>query len=146
MKNLVCPVSQEKVQEHLPRVTAFFTIAILTAYLISGYLPLILFLFLDFFIRGINKSRYSLLFQLARITSKIFSFKSHAIDKAPKLFAARIGAVLTATAIVFHAIGILPVADGIAITIILFAFLECVLNLCVACYIYTFLIFPLYYR
>ena len=144
MKNLVCPVSQEKIYEHLPRVTAFYVISLFLVYILTGFLPVLIFLLYDFLVRGANQSRYSILFQMARLTSKMLKLKSNSIDKAPKLFAARIGTVLTSVAIIFQILGFIHISVGVALLVMVFSTLECVFNLCVACYIYTFLIFPLY--
>lgn len=146
MKNLVCPVSKEKIPEHIPRITAFYIIALLLLYVLTGYLPVLLFLLYDFFVRGINLSKISLLANLALLTSRTLQIKSSLIDKAPKLFAARIGAVLVGLAIVFHIANLSYMSIGISSLISAFAFLECVLNVCVACYIYTLVVVPIYNR
>ena len=146
MKNIVCPVSQDRIPEHLPRIIAFFTIALFLVYIITGFLPLLLILFYDFMARGLNRSNYSILFIFAKSTSKLLHLKSQPIDKAPKLFAARIGAAITGLTILSHLAGLTYVSISLASLVAIFAFLECVVNFCVACYIYTLLIFPFYYK
>ena len=144
MKNIVCPISTERVQEHLPRVTALFVISLLGVYLISGSIAVLVFLLVDFVARGAGYVRFSLLHASASGVSKALNLKSELIDKAPKLFAARLGAVMMGVALVFELTGIPSGAFLIAVMVGVFATLECVLNFCIGCYVYSLIVLPVF--
>jgi hypothetical protein len=144
MKNIVCPISAERVPEHLPRITALFVISLLSIYLITGSLLILLFLIFDFIARGSGYTRFSLLNAGANALSRILDIESELIDKAPKLFAARLGTIMMALALLFQFLGIPNAASVIAIMVGVFATLECVFNFCVGCYVYSLVVFPVF--
>lgn len=146
MKNVVCPISAERVPEHLPRITALLVICLLGTYLFTGYVLVLMFLFIDFIIRGAGYSRFSILHVAANGVSKILNIRSELIDKAPKLFAARLGAVMIGVAVVFEFATIPGASIIIAIMLGVFASLECVFNFCLGCYVYNFLVLPVFSR
>jgi hypothetical protein len=65
------------------------------------------------------------------------------IDKAPKVFAARIGFVFSMLTLAGMLLGLEVLATISASTLVLFAFLECGLNFCMGCWVYTYVVFPL---
>jgi hypothetical protein len=143
MKNIVCPVSFEKVNENIPRVTAFIVTTLLLGYIFTGYISVILFLIFDFFTRGFNYSKYSLVHRLAKPIADNLNIQGTLIDKAPKLFAARLGGVFAILISLFHLFQFGIVASILAFVVAVFAALECFFNLCVGCYIYSWFILPL---
>jgi hypothetical protein len=142
MKNIVCPVSFEKVHENIPRVTAFFVVTLLLSYILTGYILIVLFLMLDFFIRGFNYSKYSLVNHLAKPIADNLSVPGILIDKAPKLFAARLGGVFALFISFFYFIQFEIISSILALVVAIFAALECFFNICVGCYIYSWFILP----
>ncbi len=146
MKNIVCPISNERIPEHLPRVTAFYVLLIFILYLVSGNLLLVVFLAFDFLLRGFNRSKFSVINQVAKQTSKALSLQSPFIDKAPKIFAARLGGAIAVLIILLHLLDLHIGAKSLALTVSFLATLECVLNLCVGCYIYNWFVLPLFVR
>ena len=143
-KDVVCPVSNEKVPEHLPRVTAFITIALIGSYLYSPNPFILAFLAVDFLFRGYNQPKYSLLNSLAKKMSKALRLKSISIDKAPKIFAARLGGFMFLLALVANILGGIDVTYVVTLLVASLATLECVFNFCVGCYIYNYLVLPFY--
>lgn len=143
-KNVVCPVSNEKVPEHLPRVTAFLNIALIVIYLHYPTPFLLAFLTIDFLVRGYNQPKYSLLNYLARNLSRLLKLKSNPIDKAPKIFAARLGGVMFLSALIINLSGGIDITYVITIMVATLSTLECVFNFCVGCYIYNYLVLPFY--
>ena len=146
MKNIICPISSERIPEHLPRITAFFVISIIIAYIITGFVPLIIFLSIDFFLRSFNLSRISIIHHLATFTSTAFKLKSLSIDKAPKLFAARLGGIMSLLIIVLHFAGAPHGAITLSILLAGLSTLECVLGFCVGCYMYSWIVLPVFSR
>lgn len=146
MKNIICPISNQKIPEHLPRVTAFYVISLLIAYMITGFLPILFFLAYDFFTRGFNLSGLSLVNIVARKTGALLQINSLPIDKAPKLFAARLGGFMTVLVIIFHLLNYSIPALSLSALIITLSTLECVVGFCVGCYIYSWIVLPVFVR
>ncbi len=145
MKNVVCPISNEKVLVNIPRINAFLVVGMLVGYMLSDYIVMVAFLVIDFLIRGFFSSRYS---PLAVISSKLHSmFKwnnEKMINKAPKIFAARLGFVFTVMILFFHLLGFQMLANAFSTILILFASLECVLNFCMGCWVFTLFVNPFF--
>ena len=146
MKNIVCPISAERVQEHVPRITALFVISLLTLYLFTGFVPILVFMAADFIIRGAGYSQFSILHQGTVAFSNGFHLKSDKIDKAPKLFAARLGAVMMIAAFILDVASFNVGATAIAAIVVFFATLESALNFCVGCYVYSLVVLPIYQK
>lgn len=144
MKNVICPISNEKVAEHLPRVTAFYNILLMSLFLFEQNIFILLLVGIDFLLRGFGYQQYSLLHNLSFTTSKLFKLNSPRIDKAPKQFAARLGGVMFIVAASLFLIGATSASFVIVSMVIILAALEGLFAFCVGCYIYTYLIFPFY--
>lgn len=143
MKNLICPVSSERIPEYLPRVTAFYVIGLLFTYLFTFFTPILLFLLYDFFVRGFGWPNYSLIHLTAKKTSELLHLKGKSIEKAPKIFAARLGIIMVFAALILDLASVQAGAIAFSVGLIVFASLECVLNFCVGCYVYTYVVLPL---
>jgi len=144
MNKVICPVSSERIQAHLPRVTAFFVVSSILTYVITGWSVILIFLLADFAARATNNGKFSIIFQLAVFTSKALNLKSSAIDKAPKVFAARLGALMFLGATILHLTGLTEAAYIITLLVAILASLECAFNFCVGCVIYSAIVFPFF--
>ncbi len=146
MKNLICPVSNEKISEHLPRVNALIVILIIGVYVITQNIVVPIFLAIDFLVRGYGLTQYSLTLQAAVAISKVIKLQSAKIDKAPKVFAARLGGIMFLGVIVLQLFGLPFFATLLSTLVASLALLECVIGFCAGCYIYTFIINPVFGR
>jgi hypothetical protein len=64
------------------------------------------------------------------------------IDKAPKLFAARVGLLFSIMGFVWFVLS--PIASIVVIAVLtFFAFLESLFDFCVGCVVYTYVILPM---
>lgn len=144
MKNIICPVSQEKVNEYVVRVTAFWIIMLTALYIAIPNLLIPVFLVTDFYIRAFTRYRYSPVSWLSAGITRRAGFGQVWIDKAPKVFAARIGLVLSLMILVFTLTGFPALATVVASILVFFAFLECGINFCAGCWVYTYVVLPLY--
>jgi len=143
VKQLICPVSPERVDENRVRVTALGVVFTMGAYFVTGFALFPALLVVDFVIRGFTKLSYSPLSYLAHLFVKATGTSPVLIDKAPKVFAARIGLVLT-TITTLSALMHWPLlAYTTGSVLVLFAFLECGLNFCMGCWLYTYVVYPL---
>jgi hypothetical protein len=112
-------------------------------FLMTGWWIFPAILTVDFFIRAFTKLPYSPFSWLGHLLVSLLQTQPVMIDKAPKIFAARIGflfSVLTLGAALLN----LPLFSFVtASTLVIFAFLECGLNFCMGCWVYTYVVYPL---
>ena len=140
---LICPVSTERVDENQVRITALGVVITMGAFFLTGSPVFPALLAVDFYIRAFTRMRYSPLGWLGYLLVKTIGLQPVLIDKAPKVFAARVGFLLTfiTTAAALSGLQVLAVVTGA--TLVGFAFLECGLNFCAGCWIYTYVVYPL---
>ena len=143
LNQLVCPISTERVDENRVRTTAFGTLTIMGLFFMTNNPVFPGILMLDFYIRAFTRLKYSPLSFLAHLFVKVIGTEPVWIDKAPKMFAARVGFLLTTltTAAALLNLPFLALITGS--TLVLFSFLECGLNFCAGCWVYTFVVYPL---
>lgn len=144
MKNIVCPYSPDRVSENTPRIIALFAVILLVIYVYTNWIIIPAFLLFDFFVRGFLESEKSILLKIAKVINSKFLKKGKMIDKAPKLFAARLGILFSLMILVADVIGLSGLSVGLSIVLILFASLEGVMNFCVGCWVYSFFVLPFY--
>jgi len=142
LKELICPVSPERVDENRVRVTALGVVIIMGSYLITGNAVFPAILVVDFFIRAFTHLRFSPLSWLAHHIVNSIGTQPVMIDKAPKVFAARIGMTLTLLTTLGAVFNWYLMSYITGSVLILFAFLECGLNFCMGCWVYTYLVYP----
>lgn len=133
-----CPIDYNTIDEHVARLNGFFTVILLcVAYFIQPFLYLIILL--DFLLR-VLKTQYSPVAQFSKLILNLLHIKPVPIDRAPKLFAAKIGFIMSMLLIIFFAASLKP---ALTITLIFFLFaasLESFFNYCLGCKIYTLLV------
>lgn len=143
INNLICPVSSDRVDENRVRATAFGVILLLGFFFMTSHPVFPAILIVDFYIRAFTRLKYSPLSFLGHQLVRLLGTQPHMIDKAPKVFAARVGllfsVLITASALLGFSMG----SAIFAATLVLFAFLECGLNFCAGCWVYTYVVFPL---
>lgn len=144
MKQLVCPISNEKVNEHLTRLNALFAILLITAGFLFNSVMFSLLLLADFFIRAFANSKYSPVSYASSGVARMLQLRKKPIDKAPKIFAARMGFIMTLIIASFFILGFHTASLVVAGILVFFATLEFVFGICVGCYIYTYIILPAY--
>ena len=140
----ICPISDKKINERVARINAAFTVFLLILFGLTGSVFLILFLAFDFLLRATSYSKFSLVGISSRNIVRYLPFDIHLINAGPKIFAARIGLVLSSVIIIASFSGIDWLAFGIAGILGLFSFLEAAFGICVACEIYPY-VYNLFY-
>ena len=144
MKNLICPVSNKKANENIVRITAFWVVVLTVLFIIFPNPIIPLFLALDFYIRAFTRLPYSPLSWISAGIGRSLNFTPRWIDKAPKIFAARVGFLFSMLMLVLTLSGVTIAAISTASVLVLFAFLECGLNFCAGCWVYTYIVLPVY--
>lgn len=140
---LICPISTERVDENRVRFTAFGVVLIMGMFILSGNPLFPAFLAVDFYVRAFMKLKYSPLGWLSDRFVKAIGPPPVWIDKAPKVFAARVGLLLTTLTTATSLLGLPLLAVVTGSTLVIFAFLECGLNFCAGCWIYTYVVYPI---
>jgi hypothetical protein len=143
LKELICPVSTARVDENRVRVTALGVVMLMGSYLITGNAVFPAVLVVDFFIRAFTRLPFSPLSWLAHHIVTLIGTQPVLIDKAPKVFAARIGMTLTLLTTLGAVFNWYLMSSITGSVLILFAFLECGLNFCMGCWVYTYMVYPL---
>ena len=144
MKQIICPISNEMVNERLTRLNAFFTILIVTAGFVFNSVIFPLVLLADFFIRAFTNARISPVSFLSTGLAKLLHLSKKPIDKAPKIFAARMGFVMTLVIATLFLLQFYTASMVVAGILVFFATLEFAFGICVGCIIYTYFVLPLY--
>jgi len=144
LKQLVCPISNEHISERVTRINALLTTLLVVAGFVFNSPFFVVFLMSDFFIRAFTKLKYSPLSYFSYQMVNAFQLDKKVIDKAPKVFAARLGFLMTLTIIILFISGLNVAAVAVAGILLFFASLEFALGLCMGCIMYTYLVLPFY--
>lgn len=134
----ICPISDKRINENVARGNATLTVLFLTAFVITSKVLLIVFLLIDFLLRGMELSRYSPFAIICSKVVKLLGIKPKIINAGPKLFAARIGLFFSLTILVSSLSGLEITAYILTGVFGVCAFLEAFFGYCVACKIYPF--------
>lgn len=142
--NISCPVDHVTISENRARITAFLVFVTALVFLFTEYWPVALLLAVDFFLRGFGYGSYSPLFWLSGWLGKYIVITVRFVDRAPKLFAARLGFILADCLLIAAACEVRPMAYGLVALLLIFSFLESVFGFCAGCVIYSILkrVFP----
>lgn len=140
---LVCPISDQKIDSNVSRVTVFLGAILIALYVVTQDPEYMVVLAIDYGIRAFWDVHYSLLLWLARGIVKVLRVPERKIDLAPKLFASRLGFMCAAASVVLSYSLFQMVSIGIAIMFLSLTLLDSVFNFCVGCLIYHYLVFPL---
>lgn len=144
MKQLLCPISTERINERVTRFNALIGIIITISGFVFSSSLFFVFLATDFYIRAFTKIKFSPISFVSYQMANAFKLEEKRIDKAPKIFAARIGFLLTISITVLFILNLNIAALIIGGVLVFFASLEFALAICMGCLMYTYLILPFY--
>lgn len=142
MRTLVCPISAQRISRHVARLTGLMMATMIALYLLTDNIAFIIAIVIDYFIRAFTTLPYSPFSWVAMQIERQTNWAPSQIDKAPKIFAARVGWLFAlGTAVLYF---IYPPASMIVgATLMTFALLESVFDFCVGCVVYTYVVLPL---
>ena len=134
----ICPVSEKQINENVSRMNAFFTVVFVIAGILtrSVYFPLILTF--DFLLRNIMEGRLSPVVHLNRYMAGVLSVRRRMINAGPKIFAARVGLILSSIAVLLNIVSSAGASVVPMVLLGLFSFLEMACGYCVACKLYPY--------
>ncbi len=144
MKQLICPISNEYINERVTRLNALFGIILIVTGLVFNSVLFIIFLTADFYTRAFSNAKYSPISYLSHRMAHALNLDKKNIDKAPKIFAARIGFIMSLAIAILMLFQLNAAAIAVAGILVFFASLEFVLAICMGCIIYSYLVLPFY--
>ena len=144
MKQLVCPISSEKINERVVRLNALFGILLLISAFLFHSVYFVVFLMVDFYVRVFTKAKYSPISFISHSMANALNLGNKKTDKAPKIFAARLGFLFTFVLSVLLILDYQTAAYIVGGMLVFFATLEFALAICVGCYIFTYVVLPFY--
>ncbi len=140
--SVICPVSEEKVNENVVRIIAFFTILVVLAGVYFKSSIVIAAIAVDFYLRTFTSGTFSPLKYISKRFSNYLVASPKLVDAAPKKFAAGIGFLFTlsiAGLLLFHHY---IAANSLAAALLICAGLESFKGFCVGCLTYTYIVLP----
>lgn len=141
MKNLICPTSTERLSHQVVRLTGLMMAGLLLLYLWTGSPWFIWAAVIDYTVRAFSLFATSPFSWLAAQIVGLLGWQIRTIDKAPKIFAARVGWLFAFLGALL--IGPFPILGvALILTLMTFALLESIIDFCMGCVIYTYLVFP----
>ena len=142
MKNILCPISDERINEQVTRLNALLAIVTVVLAFVSKSPLFLIFLMADFYMRGFTMLKYSPISYASSRLSNALQLTNKPIDKAPKIFAARLGFVMSSVISLLFIFNFQLSAGIIAGVLIFFASLEFAFAICIGCTIYSYLVLP----
>jgi hypothetical protein len=144
VKQLVCPVSEERINEQATRLNAFFGIVLVISGFVFNTAFFFVFLLADFYIRAFTNVKFSPISFISFSMVNALKLNKKSIDKAPKIFAARLGFLMTLAITVLFLLQLNTAAIVVGGILVFFAALEFALAICMGCIMYTYIILPFY--
>ena len=148
IKSLACPMSFERIDKNVVRSSAIITAGIIALYSVlslastASVLILMSALAGDYAVR-VFTSQLSPIGWLGRQLTRRLGMTPKPMDKAPKIFAVRVGFLFAAGSVgLFFVDPTIAIGLGLALTV--FNLLDGVLDICVGCYFYTYVSLPLF--
>lgn len=135
----VCPVNERQINENVTRLNALVTFIVVALFILTPYKWILLFLPVDFALRAWFQGRFSPIGRMNNYLVRSLNLGESLINEGPKVFAARIGLILSALAVISFFAGFTIVAYILGGILVFFSFLEATFGFCVACKIYPFI-------
>jgi hypothetical protein len=139
-RDIVCPVSSERLNKRACRVGATLTAALLVLFFVTNWWPVIAFIVLDYAVRVFTR-QIAPIAMLANGILRAVGVAPVLMDKAPKVFAWRVGFIMAAASAAVFPFSTV-VSAAVALALAAFNVLDGLCNFCVGCIIYTYVILP----
>jgi len=141
--NVICPISNVKINSYVSRLTVFMNAILIVLFLLTGN-PLFMWVVaIDYGIRALWNPQFSPLRWGAAQLVEIARLPEKLTDQAPKMFASRVGFLFAAFSVLFFLMS--PIIGAIVAGILLvFTILDSVFDFCVGCLTYQYIVLPLF--
>ena len=143
MKGLVCPVSFREINKNSSRFSIFLLTLGIEVFLLTDNIYIMMFVAFDYSFRIFDVIKYSPVSLITDMFFKLFRLPVKLINKAPKVFASRMGLLFAMLSIGFYYF-IPDISFVFAVILIVCTFLDSVFNVCFGCLIYHYIVFPFY--
>ena len=136
-------MSPGRTDRNVVRITGFMMAVMIALYALTGNVLFVAVIAVDYFIRAFTSVNQSPFGWLACHVARIFNLPEHPIDKAPKIFAARVGFLFSLATVVLYFV-FPPASLVVGLALMGFALLESVFDFCVGCVVYTYVVLPVF--
>ena len=144
IKQLICPISNEYINERVTRMNALLSVLLIITGIVFNAVIFMAFLTADFYTRAFSNAKYSPISYVSYRMVNALNLNKKEIDKAPKIFAARIGFLMSLTITLLMLLQFNTAVYFVGGILIFFASLEFALAICMGCILYTYLVLPFY--
>jgi len=144
MKAVICPISIEKTDSNISRLTALLNVIFLVVFITTSNPIFIVFVFVDFFIRATLNNKYSPVRFAAAGIVRAINLKKKPINLAQKVFASRLGFVCALSSLMLYLLDYNTASIVVAALLMILSFMDAVFKFCVGCLIYNYLVYPFY--
>lgn len=141
---LVCPISNEKIDSNVSRLTIFISVILVTIFMVTDQRILLYIAATDYFIRAFTSGKVSPLRFVALQVSNVLNWTPKMINKAPKVFAARLGFICLFSSAVLVNLGYSTASIVTASMACSLFVLDALGIVCLGCVIYHHLVFPFF--
>ena len=138
MRSVSCPISSNIIDNSEFKIAGVIYILLLLGYLFSGYLFLVGYTLIDILMRLSPLKKSPALF-LSHIVVKFVELKPSPSNEAPKRFALILGSIMLFFIMITHIYSFDFLALIITSNLIILKLLDVVLDYCVGCKLYGFL-------
>ena len=136
----ICPVSFKQINENLSRLNATFTVLMSVLFILTSSPVFVLVLTVDFILRNLLEGRFNPVIRLNKYIIQTVQIPGHMINAGPKIFAARVGLILSLLGAILLFTGNPHISIAIIGILALFSFMEAAFNFCVACKLYPYVL------
>ncbi|WP_319511231.1 DUF4395 domain-containing protein [uncultured Draconibacterium sp.] len=144
MRQIVCPISKDVVDEKVTRLNALIGILMIITGFVMDSSILLIALMADFFMRAFTQVKVSPISYVSHRLSNALHLKEKPTSKAPKIFAARLGFIMMLAIVGLFLAQLTTASMVVAGMLVFFASLEFALGICMGCIIYTYIVLPFY--
>ena len=102
MKTIVCPISTQQINRNVVRMTGFMMAAMIALYAFTDIIYFVIAITIDYLIRAFTPLKYSPFSGLAYQITRLLKLQEKQIDKAPKIFAARVGFLFALATVILY--------------------------------------------
>lgn len=134
----LCPISSSIINSSEFKVAGLVYIFLLFGYLFSGYLFLIGYTLVDILMRLSSLSKSPVL-SFSAVVVKVAKLKYSPRNEAPKRFALMLGSIMLLSIMLAHLYSFDVLAFVITLNLVLLKLLDVVLDYCVGCKLYSYL-------
>ncbi|MDD2357642.1 MAG: DUF4395 domain-containing protein [Thiovulaceae bacterium] len=131
-----CPLAFRLIDGTIARISAVFVSLFVISFLFTAQKLFLFFILIDFLMRLYGLKKYSIVYNLALIIKKIFSFKTEMTDAGAKRLAAHFGVVFVFLLLSESFLNLQVALYVTAGIFLLCTGLEIVFSYCVGCKIY----------